>query len=152
MTDGNSEFPAHDQKGAKLVLQQPALLGCEMFDMGTAQGPIPLKTSERFCSSSRAPTSCKQFLASSSSPGSCRRHGLRCRRMCFTRVSGMPRDIRYCITNNGGDTSNLKLYAMAVLQYCLCKQARKRCSRNFFLPCTPPIAFIKGISTGAVPP
>ena len=61
---------------------------CEMFDLGTSQRPVPLKTSERFCR--KAPRSYKQFSASNTSPGSSRRHGLSFRRMCFTLVSGMP--------------------------------------------------------------
>ena len=101
-----------------------------MFDLGTAQRLVPLKLSGRFCR--REPTSCEQFQASSSSPGSCRRHGLRFRRMCITLVSGMPGGIRYRITNNGGYISNLKLLAIA--DFFLSKQARKRCSRNFFPP------------------
>ena len=85
---------------------------CEMFDLGTSQRPVQLKTSKRFCR--RAPRSCKQFLASSSSPGSSRRHVLRFRRMCFTQVSGIPGGICYFITNNGEYISNLKLHAIAV--------------------------------------
>ena len=104
--------------------------GCEMFDLGTVQRPVLLKTSGWFCR--RAPTSCEQFPASSRSPGRCRRHGVRFRRMCITLVSGMPGGIRYCITNNGGYICNLKLLAIAVF---FSKQARKRCSRNFFPPC-----------------
>ena len=88
---------------------------CEMFDLGTSQRPVPLKTSVRFCR--RAPRSCKQFPASNSSPDSSRRHDLRFRRICFTQVSGIPGDICYCITNNGRYISNLKLHAIALLSF-----------------------------------
>ena len=106
------EFPCARPKRRKIdVATTCSFSKCEMFDLGTAQRLVPLKISGRFCR--REPTSCEQFQASSSSPGRCRRHGLRFRRMYITLVSGMPGGIRYCITNNGGYRSNLKLLAIA---------------------------------------
>ena len=37
--------------------------------------------------------------------------------MCFTQVSGMPGDICYFITNNGGYISNLKFHAISVWSF-----------------------------------
>ena len=86
-----------------------------VFDLGTAQRSVPLKTSGRFCR--RAPPSCEQFPTSSSSPSRCRTRGLRFRRMCITPVFGMPGGIRYFIANNGGYISNLKFNAIAVFSF-----------------------------------
>ena len=51
--------------------------------------------------------------------------------MWFTLVSGKQGGIRYCITNNGGYISNLKLHAIAAFSF---QVGEKRCSRNFFSP------------------
>ena len=110
------EFPCARPKRRKIGAPTTcSFSGCEVFDPGTAQKPVPLKTSWRLCR--RGPTRCEQFPASSSSPDRCRRQGLRFRRMCITLVSGMPGGIRYCITNNTECIRNLKLHAIAVFSF-----------------------------------
>ena len=125
------KFPAHDQKGAKLVLQQPALfVGARCLTWERHRGqfhwkPLGDSTGER------------QRVANSSQRRAAHQAGAEdnmdsgfagC--ALPTLVSGMPEDIRYYITNNGGCISNLKFLGIAVFSF----QAGEKTMFVLFLP------------------
>ena len=130
------------------MLQQPALWSVmQMFDVEILfTGPVLLNTGPWFDSAGERQVSCKQFSASNGPP-------VQLQEVCDLMIAGCAvhsvsvhtgRHLSVSVTNNGGYINNCIAGHAGLYSGPWSKQARKRCSRNFFPPCT----MVRGLYSG----